>query len=391
MKDTDFQNIEKKVKQIDFYNDFKKASKLAYKSSFIGNIFSILFAYFFMYNIIYTLLVNPSNNITILISIISIIILIISESLKRFIFNKFTKVLIKDNYNFNKPETKVLGFLSLILIILSFYLSLNGAKEFTSRDKQVTNNVTIVIDNYIDSVKTLYDNRILKNDSLIENIIQSNKSYDVQIAQFNNKILEINETDWRSNNLRNDLKNQVKSLSDDKDRNINLISRYEVNNKNLKLEYDKEISNYKNTQLDKLDEYIDTNKSNPIRFIIFSIIIEFLILFGIWFLNYFDIRSYNEELNKRKNDPKYKLYTLYDDILKVFYVSDNPIGNYIPTKADIIKQLKNNNINIPTKDLDLAFSTFNRLEILMKKGSKKQIIVDYTEAVDKIKKHFNIL
>jgi hypothetical protein len=97
-----------------------------------------------------------------------------------------------------------------------------------------------------------------------------------------------------------------------------------------------------------------------------------------------------EQKEKRKKDPKYKQYLLWKEIIDVFYTGDNGVGYYIPFKSELIKVLKINAINIQNKDLDDAFKIMTQLGILLNKGKRKELLVEYEEAVKKIKEHFKI-
>lgn len=385
-----FEKIEKKIKNEDFYSEFKSAANIAKKTSFVGNLFSILFAYFFVYDIVGSVVLEPTFWTSVFVITITLIILIGSESIKRFVFDKFTKSFIRNEYKFQLPETKILGLVSILLITLSFYLSLNGAKEYANKGDEIKDITSNKIEYYEDSIKSIYNDKLSANDSIINVLVAKNNTYDNEIKSISERIISIEGNDWSANKERKTYKDLVDTYSKDKDRINNFIEEYNNKNRELKDDMNNEIKKYSSKETEKASDTIDEVSSTPFRFLVFSIIIEFVIIFGIWFINYFDNRSYNEHKEKRKKDPKYKQFLLWKDILDVFYTGDVTIGHFIPFKSELVKMLKINSVNIQNKELDDAYKIMTQLGILLNKGKRKELLVEYDDAVKKIKEHFKI-
>lgn len=386
----EFDKLDKELKARDFHSEFKGFSKIAFKASFIGNLFSIGFAYFFVYDLINSIVLEPTTFTTIMVVVVTMIILVGSEVIKRFIFDKFTKSFIVDNYTFKNAETKVLSMVSVLLITLSFYLSLNGAKEFANKTDDITENMTDNIEHYQDSLKSVFEKKTARYDSIVNSLVNQNNTYDNEITLLNNKIMAVEGNSWRETNERKVYTEQIESRSKDKDRNIAQIEKYDSKIKELKKDYDIEIEQYVNKQEQNTENFIAETSSTPARFLIFSTIIEFIILFGIWFINYFKLRSYSEQKEKQKKDPKYKQFLLWKEILDVFYTGDARIGHYTPFKSELVKLLKINSVNIQNKELDDAYKVMTQLGILLNKGKRKELLVEYEDAIKIIKSHFKI-
>ena len=140
----------------------------------------------------------------------------------------------------------------------------------------------------------------------------------------------------------------------------------------------------------KVDSTIEKNSSNPFIFITFSTVIELLILFGVYFINYFEVRSLGEYEEKIKKDPRYKQFSLWNGLISSLYSSGVQTGDTLPFKTEMMKLFKANAFEINTKEFDDALRMFTHLEILKKKGNKKAINMTEQEARDKIRAHFKI-
>ena len=122
----------------------------------------------------------------------------------------------------------------------------------------------------------------------------------------------------------------------------------------------------------------------------FSTVIEFIILFGVFFINYYQVRSLKDYEEKIKKDPRYKQFNQWNELITALYTSDTQIGDMLPFKTESMKLLKANALDISPKEYDDAMRMFTHLEILKKKGNKKAISLEEDEARIKIKDHFKI-
>lgn len=387
LKVEEYNKLQKEIKEKDFHSNYSSFSKISYYLSFIGNLFSILFAYFFVYGIINSTILEPTTSTTVLVFLITGLILVGTEIIKRFVFDKFSQSYIK--FKFSVNETVVLGFVSLAFVVFSFYLSLNGAKEYANKDKEIKNNVEQNVDTYEDSIKNIYQVKIDKLDSINNSILSQNNKIDEDITNINNSILSIDGNDWSSNQKRNSLKELSKARTTDKERNNQRLKDNDISVKEMKKEQESDIKKYLDKQEVKAEEMILDNADNPTRFIIFSTVIEFLILFGIYFMNYYKIRSVRDYEGKASKDPKFKQYNGWNEILDVIY-SNAKMGDYIPFKAELLKILKTNSNSMSPKEAENALTVMTRIGILSKRGSKKEISMTQGEARERIREYFKI-
>ena len=176
----------------------------------------------------------------------------------------------------------------------------------------------------------------------------------------------------------------------DKKDNLTTIDKNDVKIKNIIKARDSEILEYEEGLSIEVDKTIEKNSSNPFIFVVFSTVIELIILFGVYFINYFEVRSLKEYEEKTKKDPRYKLFSLWNGLATVLYSSGIQVGDTLPYKTEMMKLFKANSFEISSKDFDDALRMFTHLEILRKKGNKKAINLTVDEARDKIRYHFQI-
>ena len=132
MKLNDFKKLEESIQEQDFNKSFKNINKVMFFLSIFGHLASIFLAYFLVSKILSGAITdNPF-----LVSIASIILLGGLELLKREIFDKFSLQQIKHK-SFTNSDVLPLFLVSLVIVSISFYSSVKGAKEFSNKSKQI--------------------------------------------------------------------------------------------------------------------------------------------------------------------------------------------------------------------------------------------------------------
>jgi len=163
MKISEFKKLEKKITGQNFGESYKGINVMMTVLSYLGNLGSIFLAYFFMSKVIGSAMTD--NPVAVFIS--SIVILAGIELLKRDIFDKFSIAWLKTR-SMTKAVLPLLVF-SMLLISASFYSSLNGAKEFSSKSAQMDEDKDNIVQVYSDSISSVYETKIV----LIEDEIKS--------------------------------------------------------------------------------------------------------------------------------------------------------------------------------------------------------------------------
>ena len=158
----------------------------------------------------------------------------------------------------------------------------------------------------------------------------------------------------------------------------------------LKKKKKKNWLNSKKKQLAKADDKIEENADNPVRFLVFSTIIELVILFGIFFINYYKVRSLEEYEELVAKNPKYKMFNQWNELITMIFKKGTRLGDTLPYKTEMSKLIKANALDFSTKEIDDALKVFTHLGILKKKGNKKAISLGEDDARSMIKEHFKI-
>jgi hypothetical protein len=390
MKHEDFKKLKSNIQEKNFFNNYKVFSKLSNFLSYVGNLFSILFAYFFLIEIASSAVLEPTPTIMGLVTAGVILVLFTVELSKRFVFDKFSQSFIKDKFKFKQAESKILGIISIGLIAVSFYFSLNGAQDYADKDDDLRETAQVEVTVYKDSLSAKYETKIVKFENINSTLYKKNNQYDSIIGVYEARYLELGTSSWQERQEKNRINASIKSKKTEKKDNIAEIDKNEIKIKNIKKERDEEIALFESKESKKADATIEKNADNPFIFIMFSTVIEFVILFGVFFINYYQVRSLEEYEIKIKKDPRYKQFNQWNELLSALYNSDTQIGDLLPFKTESMKLLKANALDISGKEYDDAMRMFTHLEILKKKGNKKAIQLEIDEARVKIKDHFKI-
>lgn len=376
MKLEQFKKIEKEVKQ-NFSEKYSGIRTLLYISSYFGNLMSILLAFFFLSKLLLESVSFINNNV--LIYGITILILVGLELFKRGLFTKFSLEFVSSKFDLAKKEVAFLGISSLLVIGFSFYSSLRGAAEFTSKDAIISENVEKNVLEYKDS---LNKNNVVKFTE-IEAEIKEKKD------KINKKDIEQTAIQ-ASPKLTKSQMSRVKDLKEEKEVLKSEIKESESKVEVLKSEIEKDVEKYKLEITSKSDDDKNKNKSNSFVFVIISTIVEFLILIGIYFDKHYKWVSYTDYKRKVNNDPMYQKWIVYDGLLDSLYTTETQIGERIGSINNIIDICRTNNILITQKEATECLKLLTNLKILKLSGAYRLIQKDKESAVDLLRENFKI-
>lgn len=362
MKIAEYKKLTEKIKGQSFNESYKNINLILKLLSYFGHITCIFLAYFMLSKLLLDVL---SDNI-IFVSIISIIILGSLELIKRDMFDKFSIQYLKFK-SLNKEVTP-LFIISLLIISMSFYASLKGASEFSSKSEKIETVGKETMKVYNDSLTKVYNSDI----SNIEKDIRAKDQTlsDLQSLSLTQKLTR----DQR--NIISDLSTQKKDL----EQKIS-IKKSELATKIA--EHEKSVINDSNLQKE------DNNK-NSILFIIISTLIELTILAGVYFNEYYKFRSYREFTDKIERDPNYQKWLLYDDMLNIIYTDDTKINQKLPSNKFIIDMCKASDIIVLPKDVQNFLKVLNNINIIKSSGSVKYFNKTKEIALETLKTHFNV-
>lgn len=367
----DFKKLEARVRDQDFHKSYKNIDRVMFYLSIFGHLASIFLAYFLVNKILSSAITNP-----IVAAVATIILLTGLELLKREIFDKFSLQQLK--YGITRAIAPLL-LTSILITSLSFYATISGAREFSSKEKEIQVKAEESVDKYADSVTAVYNTKI----SQIETDIKSTKDKIDLKDKEQTELESVQPMGWQSRNRVRDLKNEKSELKKD-------IDKYQADIKTVKEELDAELQKHQTKVGAKTDEAKNENKSNTIFFVFLSSIIELMIVAGVYFNEYYRYKSYNDFKSKLDKDPNYRNWTLYNSILDVIYSEDTKINDKLPNLKNIYELCKIQGIGLLPKDISGIIKVLSSIGIIRSSGSVKYIAKTKDVAQDLVKKNFNI-
>jgi hypothetical protein len=377
MRINEFKKLEKKITGYNFNQSYKSINMIMTGLSYFGHIASIFLAFFFMSKIIAGAM--SDNPIAVFIS--SIIILMGLELLKRDIFDKFSVQSLKDK-GISKAVLPLL-MTSILLIFFSFYSTINGAKEFSSKSDQIEKVKEDKVSKYSDSLNSVFSDKI----SEVENEV---KGYKSRLLTKEEEQIRINQSLTERGYLTKSEKERNIQLSEEKkDLNRDILAS-ESKIEKIKSERDSQIEDYENNITKKTESEKENNNKNSFLFVIISTLIELIILGGVYFNEYYKFRSYKEFRDKIEKDPNYQKWLLYDQILSILITDETKMNQKLLSNKAIIDMCKVNDIIVLPKDLTDFIKVMTGLGIIKVNGSVKYISKTKEIAQETLRKQFNI-
>lgn len=373
MKINEFKKLEKKINDQNFNQSYKTINVVMTFLSYFGHIASIFLAYFMLSGILRGAMTN--NEVAVFIA--SVIILGGLELLKRDIFDKFSIQFLK--LKTLGKDVLPLFLLSVTIITFSFYASINGAKEYSSKGDLIEKDKKEIIVQFSDSITKLYSQKTISIETEIKNVKDKIENKDKEQTE-----LESIQPPTRSGKLRiKDLKDEKKILRGD-------VSKLESDISVINKERDKIISDKKKEVESEKENQKKDNSKNSFAFVIISTLIEIVILAGVYFNEYYKYRSYREFRDKIEKDPNYQKWLLYNEILEIVYTEDTKMNQKLPSNKNIIEMCKVNEIIIMPKDMTNFLKTTANLGIIKVSGSTRYVNKQRDLAFEILRKHFNI-
>lgn len=374
MKLSEFKKLEESIKEQDFSKSFGNINKVMFFLSIFGHISSIFLAYFLVSKILTGAIIdNP-----ILVSISSIILLSGLELLKREIFDKFSLQQIKYK-TVLKSDVLPLMIVSLVIVSISFYSSIKGAQEFSTKSKEIESRVESNVKSFEDSLRTIEKTEVSTLKSKIELLDKKIDDKDQEQTELQNSA----DLTRQGKTRIKDLRNQIKDLNIEKN-----ILKSEIDT--IQQRTERKISSFKKVEELKGDEKKSENKDNSFFFVMISTIIELVILFGVYFNEYYKYRSYSDFKEKIEKDENYQKWYNYNQLLNILYNKDTKINDKLPSMKTIQELCKVNGLIFLNKDLVSAFKMMGSLGIIRTGGSSKYIAKSKDTADELLRNHFNI-
>jgi CII-binding regulator of phage lambda lysogenization HflD len=362
MKIEKFKELEKKINGQNFNQSYKTINIVLTVLSYFGHIASIFLAYFMLSKVIEGAM---TGNIVVA-GIASVILLGGLELLKRDMFDKFSISFLK--LKGITKEVLPLFFISLAIICISFYASIKGASEFSSKSAEIEVKGKETIKTYNDSLTKVYGDEI-------KGLEDSFKSKDETLTNLQNLAL--------TQRLSKDQRTTITDLSTQK-KDI----QQQVADK--KIELANKIKEHETGVTTEAAGKKEDNSKNSLIFVIISTLIELTILAGVFFNEYYKFRSYNEFRDKIEKDPNYQKWLLYEEMLQVIFTEDTKVNQKLPSNKAIIDMCKANSLFILPRDIIDFIRLLNSINIIRTSGSAKYFGKQREVAFETLRRHFNI-
>lgn len=373
MKFKEFKKLEDDINNQNFNKGYKTINTVMYLLSYFGHFTSILLAYFILSKVLSASISN--NPVAVFIS--SVIILSGLELLKRDIFKKFSTQYLKVKA-FTK-DVLPLFILSVTIIGVSFYASIHGAQEFSSKSDVIEKDKKETISQFSDSLTKVYDTKL----SVTENEIKSTK--------FKIELKDKEQTDLESvQPLSRQQRQRVKDLKDERNILREDIVKLEGDVSKVKKELATEIKEHEIEVGAESEDKKKDNSSNSLAFVLISTLIELIILAGVYFNEYYKFRSYREFRDKIEKDPNYQKWMLYDQVLDIIYTEDTKMNQKLPSNKGMIDMCKVSDIIVLPKDITNFLKVISGLGIIKVSGSSRYINKQRDLSFEILRKHFNI-
>jgi hypothetical protein len=361
----EFLRLEKNTLRQSYGERFGAAQKLLYYFSWFGNSISVFLAYFFVRELFMGIVTAGSGML--LMSFLVVVFLSFFELLKRYIFRQFSIDLIQSRTDDEKKTSSILVVGVFAVIIISFYLSLNGAQEFINREKTVTTQTEVVVNNKADSINAYYMT------TYINALQEENK----KLTDQNNQYAEISKEKYAR--MYGDL---IKQNNIKIDKNLENIRYYED-------QRDVKIAGITQAEQTKLDSFKSENKYNVLIFILLSFIIESFILFGIYFTQFFNCKILAEYRTEVMDTPTFKKWMMYDKMMDIFFEGMD-INDELPTAAAIQEIAKLSDLKSSNYDLERFFKMTTYLKIIERRGNKRLLAMNLDTAKKMLRAYYKI-
>jgi hypothetical protein len=375
----DYDKLKAKKNKKDFEGRNKGLSKWLFRVSFIGNIGSIFFAYFFIFpallKAISVHLLTGFWGLSIAL-VTTVLILTIFEIIKRYVIKIFSLDYFDNNKKFTPAITGKLST-TLIIIGISFYIAISGSMNLATTSGKINADIENVNYSKIDSLTKFYEN---KKTSYIND---------------NNKLREINnelrskliETPITYSNIRSGYQKNI-------DNNIDVIKNNDLSIKNIDNELKNVITNLNLTSNTQKEENKDKDVGLIVLFMILTICDEILIIWGIYFREYYEHKLL--EINHQRFEKVYQRKDRYNALLAFIYRDGNANPGDKVISGLELKELVADKANIPNSNklVDEFLKDMDNLGVFITNGKRRHISLTYNEAkvvIDKFDDVYRIL
>jgi len=367
METKKYDKLRKKMKSKDFEGKNKGLDKWLWGFSFLGNVSSIFFATFLVYPALLKAItlnfVTGTWGIAIAIGL-TLIFLSIFEIIKRYLIRNFSNDYVTND---RKVKFKTFSWLltSLVIVILSFYLSISGSKNLATTSSIKNAIVQTEVVSKTDSIVSIFD-------------VQK------QIYVDDNTALRAVNTDLRQKLADTPLNYPTtrKGYQDNIDSNTELIRENDAKIGNLNAELDEEIADFDAEFTETKSDNESEDNKNILLFVIIVCLNEILIIAGLYFREYFEYNLFL--INEDKFEKQYQKKDRYKALLTFIYSEGKLTSGDKVMSGMVLKEAVAEKTQIPNsnKFVDEFLRDMDNLGIFTTHGKRRLIASTFPEAVE---------
>lgn len=383
-----------------FNSGYAKINQALHWFSILGHVGVVLVGYIY----IQQLLLDVKSTIPVWAATgIAGIFLIIFEFLKREVIARFATEHVNQRFALSPGVLSLLGT-SLLVMGFSFYVTFSGANKFSNKSEEIItdkeNLTQVITDSLTEKYDELKEEQVQKWEGKAEQYYASKKELQDNVKSREDKnVRHARRMQWSEADriaYDNNIAANQRDL-EEIDRLNQKIEEYEARRDTSVAKLERELKGIIAAKLNKLDDKFsrtsDKNENNYLAFIIISILLEAVIMFGIYFNHYYQIRSGREYDLLRSSDPRLQRYLKWQKVLAVIYDKNvtPAMDQALPSAADLEVLLDSRGVNIKQQELNTEFfKMLSSLNIIETRGNKRYLKKQYEDALNAINSQFEI-
>lgn len=398
----------KQLKKLEKYSDtvnetfnqgYSKIDKALHWFSILGHVGVVAVGYVY----IQTLLLDVKSTIPVWVAtLIAAVFLGIFEMLKREVLARFSTEHVKEKFKFSPGVMGLLG-VSLLAMGFSFYVTFSGANKFSNKSDQIEQNQVANVQQVEDSISAVYEVEMeeveQESSEKIDGLIERKTHIDERVRNREQEnIRHAKRMSW-SDAAKTAYENNLRSNEIDREEISRLTQEIEQKeakrdtalaklNREMVQQIDKRVNRIR----DQFDRSSKKNESNYLAFILISVLLELVIMFGVYFNQYYKLRSGKEYSVLRSSDPRLQKYLRWTKILQVIYDPNvtPALDQPLPSARDLEVLLDARGLTVRQSELNGEFfKMLNSVNIVETRGGKRYLKKQYEEAMDAINSQFD--
>jgi len=362
-----YDKLRQKINTKDFEGNNKGLDKWLFGFSFLGNISSIFFATFLVYPALLKAItlnfVTGMWGITLAIGL-TLIFLSIFEIIKRYFIRNFSNDYVTND---RKVKFKTLSWVvtSVVVIILSFYLSISGSKNLASTSSIKNAIVQTEVVSKTDSITSVFDVR--KQIYIDDNVTL--RAVNTDLRQ------QIANTPVNYPTIRKGYQNNI-------DSNTELIRENDAKIGSLNAELRQKIAVFDAQFSETKNGNESEDSKNILLFVIIVCLNEILIIGGLYFREYYEYNLFI--INQEKFEKLYQRKDRFKALLTFIYADGKLTSGDQVMSGKALKEIVADKTQIPNsnKFVDEFLRDMDNLGIFTTHGKRRLIDSTYIEAVD---------